>query len=389
MKKLFLIIMIAIVLSEGGWRRQNSPVAVNFYSVYFPSDTLLGFICGDNGKILRTTNSGSEWREMITYTTEQLRCITFINDTGYACGTRRTILKSTDRGLTWVGGPGGELYTLFTISFPRNATVGFVFGEEGRALKTTNGGLTWEILSIPQPITIYDCFFLDEMVGYIVGERGMVFRTTNGGNSWMVLPTGVTQNLNSIWFLNNQVGYICGDSGTVLKTTDGGRRWENISFPYSEALYGIVVPASPDTSFLCGERGIIGRCVDGRSWGLSFPRGDTNLFAIHFPRNNQVGFAVGANGMILKTSDGGIGIEEEEITPLKNNFLLTSKREFEINLEKYPAEIKILDIFGRNILSLEKRGASEKITLKDLKKGIYFIKIKTDEKIINKKICLF
>jgi hypothetical protein len=48
-------------------------------------------------------------------------------------------------------------------------------------LKTTNGGTTWTILTSGTTNNLYSVFFTDANTGYLVGEGGTILKTSNGG----------------------------------------------------------------------------------------------------------------------------------------------------------------------------------------------------------------
>ncbi|MEO0097321.1 MAG: YCF48-related protein [candidate division WOR-3 bacterium] len=352
MKKI-LLLTISLTFLFGGWIRQNSPVIRNLYSIHFPNDTLIGFIVGDSGTILRTTNSGNNWQLMNSNVIFNLRDVWFVNnDTGYCCGANGTVLKTTNRGLIWNSVGGFSFQTFYTISFPENSQVGYVFGANGEAYRTIDGGLNWEMMMLGVNVAIYGSYFLNNNLGYIIGEQGTLMRTEDGGNAWFPLPLPTTQTLRSIWFVNETTGYLCGNNGVIFKTTNGGREWLNLSLSNPTILYGIIFPSSPDTGYLCGRSGLFGRTFDGRVWETN-NLNDTDFFAIHFP-TNQVGFVCGRNGMILKTSDyGSVAIFED-----KNKVKISYKNNY-----------FIFNPLGEKVNKINK-------------KGVYFLKGKNYKKVV-------
>lgn len=83
------------------WFGQNSNTAVTLRSVeYSVNNTSRIYICGDNGTIIKSTNSGSVFGFQTTPTTQQLNSIFFYlsDDRGYACGNNGTILKTNNGG---------------------------------------------------------------------------------------------------------------------------------------------------------------------------------------------------------------------------------------------------------------------------------------------------
>ena len=53
-------------------------------------------------------------------------------------------IKTTDGGINWTTQTSGTTLNLYETSFP-DVNTGYVVGEGGRILKTTNGGTTWTL----------------------------------------------------------------------------------------------------------------------------------------------------------------------------------------------------------------------------------------------------
>ncbi len=95
--------------------------------------------------------------------------------------------------------------------------------------------------------------------------------------------------------------------GYILRTTNNGTNWDTI-LTIDSIRFNDVVYSDINTAFTVGEHqnetGIIARSIDsGNTWDTTII--SEELDAISFPCNN-IGYAVGANGTILKTIDIGI-----------------------------------------------------------------------------------
>lgn len=150
------------------------------------------------------------------------------------------VFMSTNGGSTWTTVstfPAGTLSQQFRmIEFP-SALIGYVTGSRDTVWKTIDGGVTWNKLPLPTPgvtpqITYTDMFALDNNTVFLVGNgfpRKVIFRTTDGGNTWQdilgnsaaILPVG---NYNSVVFHDINNGYV-GSAGGFLVTNNGGASW--------------------------------------------------------------------------------------------------------------------------------------------------------------------
>ena len=66
--------------------------------------------------------------------------------------------------------------------------------------------------------------FADTSVGYIAGDSGILLKTTDGGLSWIRKLTGITNNLYRVYFPDPLVGCVL-DVQNIYKTMDGGETW--------------------------------------------------------------------------------------------------------------------------------------------------------------------
>src|SRR5215469_2336259 len=72
--------------------------------------------------------------------------------------------------------------------------VGFVVGDAGTILKTTDAGMTWAPLTSGTANALYDVYLFDATQGVAVGEQGLIL-PTDGGAGWQGVTSGVTDTL--------------------------------------------------------------------------------------------------------------------------------------------------------------------------------------------------
>ena len=153
-------------------------------------------------------------------------------------------------------------------------------------------------------------FPVDEMTGYTSGYGGLIMKTTNGGTSWLRQTSGTSYNLFAVHFpLDVQTGYVVGgdvsSNGCILKTTDGGATWNRIS-GLIDRLWSVHFPVDDQTGYAVGENGFMCKTTNGGTSWASLPRGPSfRFYCVRFPRDVQTGFATGSGGVIIKTTDGG------------------------------------------------------------------------------------
>src|SRR6266513_2580406 len=142
---------------------------------------------------------------------------------------------------------------------------GFVVGDTGTILKSTDAGATWAPLTSGTSTALHGIYFLDSNEGIAVGDSGTILRTTDGGAAWQSVTSGVVDTLRSVSF--NGVNGICGgDSQDILYSTDSGASWQigqcgffGGGFPGAQML-------STTTGFVAGQNSIfqalVGKTTD-------------------------------------------------------------------------------------------------------------------------------
>lgn len=161
---------------------------------------------------------------------------------GYAVDVDR-ILKTTDRGLTWtVTRTDPSSYFDYLEATDNNNLISFsTYHNSKKLLKTTNGGTSWQQLTIPAG-TINYAHFISSDKGWLNmqddDEKWGVYYTSNGGTSW-TLKNNFKANpflCIKLHFTNDSTGYAMGGLYTLAKTSDSGRTWEYLprdnSFTY-------------------------------------------------------------------------------------------------------------------------------------------------------------
>jgi photosystem II stability/assembly factor-like uncharacterized protein len=124
---------------------------------------------------------------------------------------------------------------------------GTVLHTSGRGANWRKARLSWERL-IPRIIqeigyvepNLNALSFISPQTGWIVGEYGLVLHTTNGGQTWNSQRYGRTlPQLFGVEFYDERTGLAIGQEGNLLKTMDGGKNWQEINTGTKKGLYGI------------------------------------------------------------------------------------------------------------------------------------------------------
>ena len=188
-------------------------------------------------------------------------------------GERGKIFFSDDTGASWheVSTPATE--TLTAVHF-FDAEHGWAVGHRGVALRTEDGGLTWQrgTLDIDFDNSMFDVWFRTPSDGLALSMFGQIFVTKDGGRTWqsrLVLNEEVEfdAHLYSITSLTDGTLFVAGEMGSLLHSQNGGETWEVLYSPYIGSYFGII-HGTGDRLIAFGLRGNAWRSDDrGTSWG--------------------------------------------------------------------------------------------------------------------------
>lgn len=107
--------------------------------------------------------------------------------------------------------------------------------------------------------------FVTPTTGWLVGEGGEILKTTDGGQRWLRQTSGTQDDLREARFANDQRGVILG-STALLTTRDGGATWTlgkaPISLPFGRGLQWL----SNDMLYLPGNDSAFHSADGGATW---------------------------------------------------------------------------------------------------------------------------
>lgn len=313
---------------------QNIYFSDKFYDVKALSKDR-ALVIGYGGKILETKDGGASFSRIESGTDLALYKLFASGNQLWIAGQEGLVLHSADDGKTWQKQDSGTKNYLFSIFFV-NENHGFAVGDKSTVTETSDGGKTWKArkiartgeaqsadmaLAMQDPI-FYDVRFTNEQTGWIAGEFGHLLKSTDGGQNWtphqntlmtpesgivdpMDLPTFFGQSI-----LSDQEALAAGLDGRIARTKDGGTTWRfetmKLAFPIVDPLYMPFVTADGN-AWAVGAAGEVVHLAPGQT---EWTRADlgmpvyTWLRAVDFS-DAQNGWLVGGYGYILRTSDAG------------------------------------------------------------------------------------
>ena len=250
--------------------------------------------------------------------------VAFSNGTNGCAVGQGAILHTVDGGQHWVPATSiGDAGALYAVAFS-DATHGCAVGTFGTIVRTVDGGQNWSpVSSSGTANSLLGIAFTDAAHGCAVGDNSTIVRTVDGGQHWSpAVITGNADELVSVAFSDAThgcaVGGQAGDSSAVMLTVDGGQHWSPAS-PSNGTYELLHAVAFSDATHGCatGYQGTIWSTVDaGQHWtgvvppGTHVPGGgglSMNLYrGAAFAPNSPDGCAVGDDGLVVSTVDGGL-----------------------------------------------------------------------------------
>jgi photosystem II stability/assembly factor-like uncharacterized protein len=229
-------------------------------------------------------------------------------------------------------------------------------------------------------------------MGYAVGEGGQIFHTTDGGTNWLQQTSGTLTHLFGVHASTPDTAWAVGIMGLVLRTTNGGSTWDPINVGTSISL-GEVYFVDAMTGWIAGgdvANGIVIHTTDGGANWTFQNTGTTNgLYSLHFT-DADTGWAVGLNGTIIHTTNGGVGVEEignikqpqTDVTLSQNSpnpFSRTTVIRFTLPKAGH-VDLTVYDLIGQEVAALVngERPAGEHSVVfnaQDLPNGVYFYRL--------------
>ncbi len=243
---------------------------------------------------------------------------------GWVSGRWGCILHTSDGGKTWERQKTGTDLTLSSVFFV-DTLRGWAVGEEGIIINTRDGGKTWQKQKSPNPFWHMRVFFVTPDIGYIVSEWTHIFYTSDGGKNWNVKFKDQDYILKSLSFCDRNNGWAVGEYGLIYHTRDGGAKWvqEAGGFGISEKTGDVeagnylfdVIAVDPQTAWAVGIDGYVTKTVDGgKTWqDVAVKAPKTQLFGVAMEKGRTI--VIGGSGVVLASLDNGKTWKEPTFDP--------------------------------------------------------------------------
>jgi photosystem II stability/assembly factor-like uncharacterized protein len=286
-------------------------------------DAQYGWAVGEHGVVWHTEDGGRQWQCQNSGVDCSLQSVYFISrELGWAAGglcqpysraSRGLLLFTRDGGRTWNYNPRVFLPALKKILF-LDADHGWAIGVPSAmypsgVFASDDGGRSWQPLIGSGGYVWLSGDFLDGNTGALAGFSAATATVKRGEIETAPIDNSPLANLRRLRLVTPLCGWLVGDGALVMQTRDAGASWQKPPGdlpPAARHFDFTALAARGPKAWIAGTPGtrVFYTADAGKSWN-SFSTGTSlPLEALTFI-DDEHGWAAGALGTILATSDGG------------------------------------------------------------------------------------
>lgn len=433
--KILLIVVSSLVFSTysfsqiASYIEQTSGVTADMKSAYAVNPSV-GWVCGYQGTVLRTTNGGSNWLNVSGNGIPSTRLLinVFGIDAGTALaagyeGANTYVYRTSNAGANWTQvftENNGFINSVWMISNLNGFMQGDPVGGRWSLWKTTNGGVNWDSAGLYLQQAGSEAGWNNSMFIEAAGTNSRIWFGTNNtrvyyssnyGTTWNVQTTGSEINTYAISYMFVTGGDALAGGTNMIRTTNYGTLWSPVTSAGTGNFGGFTgASAIADNPYIAyswyvrNTTSIYNSMNNGTNWNIAYTA-PAGLFRHISPTNsfNQIGvfWAVRSNGGITRGtySIGGIEPVSNEIAEkyslsqnYPNPFNPGTTFRFSIP-ERSHVKLKVFNSAGMEIESLLEKELSPAVyevnwNASKYSSGVYFYRIETESFIETKKMML-
>lgn len=210
---------------------------------------------GERGAVLLSDDAGAHWRQAKAVPVSvTLTAVQFVTPLlGWALGHQGVVLHSRDGGETWQRQlDGADIAKLIQQAAQASGDA----KAQTEAQRLVDEGADKPLLAL---------HFADERTGWVVGAFNLALRTQDGGKTWQSVNLRLPNPKGAHLYALHRAGdvlLIAGEQGLLLHSRDGGERFERVTTPYSGSFFGVTQETS-GAWLVAGLRGNVLRSSDG------------------------------------------------------------------------------------------------------------------------------
>jgi len=271
---------------------------LNETSVYSGSNELtkigfinnqLGFVIGNKGTVLKTTNGGESWSAIGSFDSNiNFNSLSLVEDSIIYISGRsvtlndKALYKSIDYGSSWSALTVANVNGLEQTHFV-SKNIGYSVSS-GDIRKTTNGGVSFQTVTLSNNFRTQKVYFLDTLKGLAYADDYMVRHTFDGGTTWTVSNNEYAEfyYVNDFHMNDNGVGVVVDEHGSVITTSNYGENWVKNYNPTADNMQDVAllsVQIIDNTIITSGPYTIAFSDDMGSSWKTFY---DQNVRSVYY-----------------------------------------------------------------------------------------------------------
>lgn len=364
-------------------------------------DEMRGIVAGSEypgARIYYTVDAGYNWSPSQIDTNSSLysiRSLDFSSDgDAWAVGWSG-MMKSNDIGLSWDKVETGFDYAYNVIEVYEDKFI-WAGGHSAKMIRSTDGGLQWEDISLPVEDHINNIVFCDSLHGLLTvvepkkAGYAFLYITIDGGISWEKLPhPGDICPIFSMSYPDDTTIFLAMAYHGLMRSYDRGITWKTLGEVAGEIPTYI--------KFLDAETGLatridrlVARTEDGgETWLVDMTNNQTYGGGKTYFYDLKNGWMVGSNGLIKKYYNPFVNIPEKPSFSANEESPWVYPNPAEGKLFTRHSQniqrVEIYDIRGDRILSFEGRDIKS-INIEHLISGVYLVKLYLADEIHTEKL---
>lgn len=298
---------------------KNFPVSERFiYGIVNPAPGTILLSSGHT--IFRTINNGNTWQQYQVDSSGNYPIVSFrfMNpDTGYFTAwnglnnRQPTYIGWTfDRGATWTIDSTQSPAVFFpNFTYFATTTLGFSFGNNSSIFRTTDAGRTWQEEKFSSFAPLMDMYSAGGRTVVGAGDGGRLMVSNDSGITWQDLTPPTQIQLTFVKYITSNLVAAIGNGYELFLSSDSCKTWTKHDMP--SGLNVTIAFGDSLNCWIADDSSRIFHSSDlGATWTVQkefkYPMStlDPSLHGISF-FDDSTGCAVGGNGFITATTNGG------------------------------------------------------------------------------------
>ncbi|MDX9722004.1 MAG: YCF48-related protein, partial [Myxococcota bacterium] len=264
-------------------------------AVALSRDARHAFVGGARGTLLYDQDAKSDWQPRPAPSQEDILSMLYLEQQKrLVVLTSSAVFYSDDQALTWTRAHEAEATLRGMRQFGERL---FALGDASQLYYSDDAATTWSRVSLPGEHALRD-MSQNDAVTVLVGTRGTVLSASAGELVFRAQTSGSSADLLAV--VSSKAGFWASASDATLLFSATGTVWERKAPPFQSALVGAF---EQDGMWFVGAGQALLYSADGEHWSARA----SIVSAIHDLAffDDEVGLAVGDDGTVLKSTDGG------------------------------------------------------------------------------------